>query len=130
MPSGEEGIFHYDGKTLVSFKPKNEGLYRKTIEDKNQNLIFATRIHSVLFCNLSASNFNKVSFSNFPQPKELLNNSLTTILKDSEGNVWRASDYGNNIEDTLNGVWCYKVSHRLSHLRTFIFGPILRQQLF
>jgi len=50
------------------------------------------------------------SFSGFPQPKELLNNSLTNILKDKAGNIWMASDYGNSVGDTLGGAWCYKQS--------------------
>jgi ligand-binding sensor domain-containing protein len=50
------------------------------------------------------------SFSAFPQPKALLNNSLTAILKDKAGNIWMASDYGKFVGDTLGGVWCYKQS--------------------
>ena len=110
MPPGEEGICRYDGTTLVSFKPKNEGWFREIIEDKNGNLIFATRIHGVLSCDLSVSNFSELSFSNFPQPKELLNNSLTTILNDRSGNIWMACDYGKTVGDTLGGVWCYMPS--------------------
>ncbi len=50
------------------------------------------------------------SFSGFPQPKALLNNSLTAILKDKAGNIWMAYDYGKFVGDTLGGVWCYKQS--------------------
>jgi ligand-binding sensor domain-containing protein len=50
------------------------------------------------------------SFSGFPQPKALLNNSLTTILKDKAGNIWMASDYGKFVGDTLGGVWRYNPS--------------------
>jgi len=109
MPPGEEGICRYDGKSVVNFKPKNEGWFRKIIEDKDRNLLFATRIHGVLSCSLSG-NLSIASFSLFPQPKELLNNSLTNILKDKAGNIWMASDYGNFVGDTLGGVWCYKQS--------------------
>ena len=110
MPPGQEGICRYDGKTLLGFKPKHEGWFRKIIEDKNGNLVLATRIHGLLSCDLSSSNLSESSFSNFPQPKELLNNSLTNILKDHIGNIWIASDYGKNVGDTLGGVWCYKQS--------------------
>ncbi|KAA5536590.1 hypothetical protein F0919_02665 [Taibaiella lutea] len=110
MPPGQEGICRYDGSNLVSFKPQNEVWFRKIIEDKNKNLIFVTRIHGALFCDPAANNFGETSFSSFPQPKELLNNSLTTILKDNAGNIWMASDYGKDIGDTLGGVWCYRQS--------------------
>jgi ligand-binding sensor domain-containing protein len=109
MPPGEEGICRYDGKNLVNFKPKDEGWFRKIIEDKDGNLLFATRIHGVLSCTLSGD-MSMASFSGFPQPKELLNNSLTTIFKDKIGNIWMASDYGQFVGDTLGGVWCYKQS--------------------
>jgi streptogramin lyase len=110
MPPGEEGICRYDGKNVVNFKPKKEGWVRKIIEDKDRNLLFATRIHGVLSCNLSAGDVSTASFSGFPQPKALLNNSLTAILKDKAGNIWMASDYGQIVGDTLGGVWCYKPS--------------------
>ena len=110
MPPGMEGICRYDGKTLVNFKPKNEGWFRKIIEDKNRNLVFSTRIHGVLFCDLSAGAVTAASFSGFPQPKALLNNSLTTILKDKSGNIWMAADYGQRVGDTLGGAWRYTPS--------------------
>jgi ligand-binding sensor domain-containing protein len=112
MPPGEEGICRYDGKIVVSFKPKNEGWFRRIIEDQDGNLLFATRIHGVLSCNLSAGEISMASFSTFPQPKELLNNSLTAILKDKAGNLWMASDYGNSVGDTLGGMWCHKHSSK------------------
>jgi hypothetical protein len=66
MPPGEEGICRYDGKNVVSFKPKNEGWFRRIIEDQDRNLLFARRIHGVLSCNLSAGDVSLVSFSRFP----------------------------------------------------------------
>jgi Two component regulator propeller len=109
-PPGEEGICRYDGKNVVSFKPKKEGWFRSIIEGADGNLLFATRIHGVLFCNLSAGGVSMASFSAFPQPPALLNNSLTAILKDRSGKIWMASDYGTFVGDTLGGVWCYKPS--------------------
>ena len=108
MPPGEEGIIRYDGKTLENFKPMNESWFRKIIEDKNRNLIFATRKHGVLFCDLSTKKFSEASFVKYPQPKELLNGSLTTIVKDKAGEIWMASDYGKYVGDTLGGAWLYK----------------------
>jgi len=111
MPPGEEGICRYDGKTLEGFKPKNEGWFRMIIEDTSGDLLFATRHRGVLSCDLSVPDLSVALFVPFPQPKELLNNSLTAILKDRAGNIWIASDYGKYVGDTLGGVWCYKRSH-------------------
>ncbi|MFA6149942.1 MAG: two-component regulator propeller domain-containing protein [Chitinophagaceae bacterium] len=110
MLPGEEGICRYDGKTLQSFKPGQEGWFRKIIEDRNGNLIFATRKNGVLFCDLSADPISESSFLPFPQPPALLNNSLTTILKDKSGNIWVASAYGKNKGDTLGGAWYFNPS--------------------
>lgn len=38
-----EGIGFYDGKSLINFKPQDEGWIRTIIEDKNGTLLFATR---------------------------------------------------------------------------------------
>jgi ligand-binding sensor domain-containing protein len=127
MPPGEEGICNYDGKKLVHFKPENEGWFRKIIEDKNRNLLFATRIHGVLSCNLAAGNLTIASFSGFPQPPALLNNSLTSILKDKAGNIWMASDYGKQVGDTLGGVWCY---HQPSEASGKAFTKITTREVF
>ena len=127
MPPGEEGICRYDGKNLVNFKPKNEGWFRKIIEDQDRNLLFATRMHGVLSCNLSVGDLSMASFSGFPQPKALLNNSLTTILKDKAGNIWIASDYGKFVGDTLGGLWCYK---RSSETGENAFTKITTKEVF
>lgn len=107
MPPGEEGICRFDGKTLLSFKPRQEAWFRKIIEDQNGNLIFATRKNGLLFCDPSAEPLSESSFSTFPQPPALLNNSLTTLLKDKSGNIWMASAYGKNKGDTLGGAWYF-----------------------
>ena len=108
MPPGEEGICAFDGTNLVSFKPKKEGWFRTIIEDQDRNLLFATRIHGVLHYSVSSASPAIASFSEFPMPKDLLNNSLTTILKDRSGDIWMASDYGKDVGDTLGGAWCYR----------------------
>lgn len=107
MPPGEEGICRFDGKTLLSFKPRQEGWFRRIIEDQNGNLIFATRKNGVLFCDLSEGPVSESSFVPFFQPIALLNNSLTTLLKDKSGNIWIASAYGKNKGDTLGGAWYF-----------------------
>ena len=127
MPPGEEGICRYDGKTLKSFKPKNEGWFRSILKDKNGNLLFATRIHGVLFCDLSIYNLSIASFTDFPQPKDLLDNSLTAILIDKADNIWYASDYGNYIGDTLGGLWFHGQSSEAGEKS---FTKITNQEIF
>lgn len=110
MPPGEEGICRFDGKTLLSFKPKKEVWFRKIIEDQHGNLIFATRKSGVLFYKLSEDTISESSFIPFPQPPALLNNSLTTLLKDRTGHIWMASAYGKSKGDALGGAWYYNPS--------------------
>ena len=98
MPPGYEGFCRYDGKMIQSFKPKNEGWFRKVIESRNGNLLLATRHFGVW-------SYDGKSFNDYSQPKDLVNGSLNAILEDKAGNLWIASDYGKNIDDTLGGLW-------------------------
>ena len=98
MPPGNEGFCRYDGKTIESFRPKDEGWIRKVIESKNGDLLLATRHYGVW-------SYDGESFSEYSQPKELINGSLSSILEDKAGNLWVASDYGNTAGDTLGGLW-------------------------
>jgi len=98
MPPGNEGFTRYDGRKLERFKPKNEGWIRNVIESKNGNLLLATRHYGVW-------SYDRKSFNDYPQPGELVKPSLSYILEDKAGNLWIASDYGNNLGDTLGGLW-------------------------
>jgi ligand-binding sensor domain-containing protein len=103
MPPGNEGICRYDGKKIESFKPRNEGWIRNVVESKNGNLLFATRHYGIW-------TYDGKSFTDYSQPKELLNNSLSAILEDTSGNLWIASSYGNDLGDSLGGLWYSTVS--------------------
>lgn len=107
MPPGYEGFCRYDGKTIVSFKPKQEGWIRNVIESKNGNLLLATRHFGVWSYDASQNEgFGQgKTFNNYTQPKELINGSLNAILEDKAGNLWVASDYGKYRGDTLGGLW-------------------------
>lgn len=100
MPPGMEGICRYDGKTLVSFKPENEGWIRNIIETKNGDLLFTTRRKGV--CRYDGKNFTYVT-----HPKGVIPSSMMSCLEDSKGNTWYTSDYGKQINDTLGGLWKY-----------------------
>lgn len=112
MPPGYEGFCRYDGKTLESFNPKNEGWIRNVIESKNGNLLLATRHYGVW-------TYDGKSFSDYMQPKELINGSLNYILEDHAGDLWVASDYGNNMGDTLGGLWHSNISASNTTAKTF-----------
>jgi len=98
MPPGYEGLCRYDGKMIQSFKPKNEGWFRKVIESKNGYLLLATRHFGVW-------SYDGKSFNDYSQPKELIMGSLNAILEDHAGKLWIASDYGKNLGDSLGGLW-------------------------
>jgi len=59
----------------------------------------------VYYYDLFAEKSDEKKFSIFSKPQELMNNSLTDIIKDKAGNIWFASDYVKDIGDTLRGVW-------------------------
>ncbi|MBI3232688.1 MAG: hypothetical protein HYZ42_01365 [Bacteroidetes bacterium] len=103
MLPGNEGFCRYNGKMIESFKPKNEGWIRNVVQSKNGNLLLATRHYGIW-------TYDGESFTDYSHPKELLNNSLSEILEDKEGNLWVASSYGNDLGDTLGGLWYSTVS--------------------
>jgi len=100
MPPGMEGLCRYDGKTLVSFKPENEGWIRNIIESKNGDLLFTTRRKGV--CRYDGKNFTYIT-----HPKGVIPSSMMSCLEDTKGNTWFTSDYGKQINDTLGGLWKY-----------------------
>lgn len=98
MPPGFEGFCRFDGKTIQSFKPKNEGWYRQVIESRNGDLLLVTRRYGIW-------SYDGKTFSDYSQPQDLVKGSLNAILEDKAGNLWVASDYGKDPGDTLGGLW-------------------------
>ena len=94
-----EGIFRFDGKTVENFKPKDEGWIRAISEDKNGNILFATRHYGV--CSYDGNSFTYISKSS----QGMVNGLMMATLEDSAGNMWFASDYGSELNDTVGGVW-------------------------
>ena len=99
-PMAFEGICLYDGQTLENFKPGNETWIRGIIEEKNGNILFATRHNGV--CRYDGKAFAYISES-----KGMVIGSLMSCLEDRSGNKWFGSDYGNVLNDTVGGVWRY-----------------------
>lgn len=49
----------------------------------------------------------------------MVKGSLSAILEDKAGDLWIASDYGNNIGDTLGGLWHSNTSVTNATEKTF-----------
>lgn len=99
-PMAFEGICRYDGMALENFKPGNETWIRAITEDKNGNLLFATRHNGV--CRYDGKTFAYISES-----KGMVKGSMMSCLKDRSGNEWFGSDYGTRLNDTVGGAWRY-----------------------
>jgi ligand-binding sensor domain-containing protein len=98
MPPGYEGLIKYDGKALTRYLPQGEGWFRNIVKSKNGNLLLATRHFGVW-------SYNGSTFSDYPQPDQLIEGSLNAIWEDKAGELWVASDYGKDKGDTLGGLW-------------------------
>lgn len=99
-PMAFEGICRYDGKSIRNFKPKNARWIRNIIEEQNGNILFATRNNGV--CSYDGKTFNYVT-----QSHGMVNGSMMGCLQDRSGDIWFASDYGAELNDSVGGAWRY-----------------------
>lgn len=99
-PMAFEGIARYDGSSLENFRPENENWIRNIIQDKDGSILFATRHYGV--CSYDGKNFKFITDS-----KGWAKQSMMAILEDRKGNLWFASDYGKELNDTVGGAWRY-----------------------
>lgn len=95
-PMAFEGICLYDGKSLVSFKPKDEGWIRNILEDKNGNIWFGTRHYG-------ACRYDGKSFTYFTEKEDIGN----PMLEDKSGNLWFAGGEKLNTVQSDGGIWRY-----------------------
>lgn len=98
MPPGGEGVCHYDGKSITRFKPNGNGWIRTILEDKNGNLLLATRHYGV--CRYDGKNL-----TNLTEKAGINNSSVTSILEDMAGNIWIATELGSGQLGEEGGVW-------------------------
>ena len=119
-PRAFEGICFYDGKKLTNFKPKNQQWIRKIVEAKNGNLFFATRQAGICYYDPSSKQTDGKSFNFIAAPPKFIKGSLTNMLVDKAGNIWIASDYGNDPGDTLGGVWLSNIEANKIDEKKFI----------
>jgi streptogramin lyase len=99
-PMAQEGIIRYDGKFLENWKPQNEGWIRNITQDKKGDILFATRHHGA--CSYNGKNFTFISNS-----LGVVYNSMMISFEDKAGNLWFASDYGTELNDSVGGAWRY-----------------------
>lgn len=97
-PMAFEGIGFYDGKSLINFKPQDEGWIRTIIEDKIGTILFATR-------HIGMITYDGKNFTNFFEPQNIRKDLINTVLVDSKGNIWYGSDYTNDKDVTTGGIW-------------------------
>ena len=101
-PMALEGIIRYDGKSIRNFKQtKNVRWVRNITQEKNGNILFATRSNGVC-------RYDGKAFTYITPPPGLVNDYMMGYLEDRSGNTWFASDYGTALNDTVGGVWRYK----------------------
>lgn len=99
-PMAFEGIARYDGTALENFRPENETWIRNIIQDKDGSILFATRHYGV--CSYDGKDFKFITDS-----KGMAKQSMMAMLEDKKGNLWFASDYGKELNDTVGGAWRY-----------------------
>ena len=97
-PMAFEGMVFYDGKSLINFKPQDEGCVRKITDDKNGTLLFSTR-------HIGMISYDGKNFTNFSEQKKIKKDLINTVLADSKGNIWYGSDYTNDNDVTTGGLW-------------------------
>ncbi len=97
-PMAFEGLCLYNGKSLTKVKLKNENWIRKITEDKNGNILIATR-------RIGLITYDGKNLSDIPKPAELKNSELFYVLTDSKENIWFGSDYINDNDVTTGGFW-------------------------
>lgn len=97
-PMAFEGICRYNGKSITNYKPQNARWIRNIIEDKNGDILFATRSNGV--CRYDGSGFDYIT-----QLQGMVKGSMMGCLQDRSGNIWFASDYGTELNDSIGGAW-------------------------
>ncbi len=97
-PMAFEGICRFDGKSVTNFRPKNVEWIRNIMEDKNGSLIFVTRT-------IGTIRYSDSGFSESFKPLKLRNDLMHCGFVDSKGNDWYTSDYLDDKDFTVGGVW-------------------------
>ncbi|MFL5753029.1 MAG: two-component regulator propeller domain-containing protein, partial [Bacteroidia bacterium] len=100
MPPGMEGLCRFDGKSLTSYKPNGNGWIRTIIEEKNGDLLLATRHYGVC-------RYDGKIFTNISEQGGINRSSVWSVLKDRAGNIWMGTELGSGQMDEDGGLWCF-----------------------
>ncbi|SMC42334.1 ligand-binding sensor domain-containing protein [Moheibacter sediminis] len=95
-PIAEEGIIRYDGKSITSTKPNNDGWIRYMLEDKNGHIWFSGR-HNGVF------RYDGQEFKMFTEKT----NIGSAIFRDKIGNIWFDGGEKINSIESIDGLWRY-----------------------
>jgi ligand-binding sensor domain-containing protein len=98
MMPGSEGISRFDGTTLENFKPYNENWVRAVLEDRNGNLLFATRHMGIL-------RYDGQTFTNITKKAGIDNGSVWSMVEDRSGNIWIGTENGSGQLGEDGGLW-------------------------
>ena len=96
-----EGIYRFDGSTIVNFRPNNEGWFRGLLEDKDGNIWIGRRDKGVC-------RYDGKTFTNVLQNGIFDSCTVSEIRQDKLGNIWFATEAGEvSKRETEGGVWRY-----------------------
>lgn len=95
-PFAMEGVIHFDGKSLSSFKPNGDGWIRCMVRDKTENIWFGGRGYGNFI-------YDGKKFMNFAEKIGIGN----PIMVDSSGNIWFNGNEKRSTVENEGGIWCY-----------------------
>jgi ligand-binding sensor domain-containing protein len=96
-----EGLCHYDGKSLINYKPKDETYFWGLLEDKTGKIWVGGRNKGV-FC------YDGKTFTNVLQHGQFDSSMAGSIIQDKSGNLWFGTEAGDpSKRETEGGVWRY-----------------------
>jgi ligand-binding sensor domain-containing protein len=99
-PMAFEGICQLSGHILTNFKPNNETWIRSISENKKGDILFVTR-------HVGLVSYDGNVFTAIYKPEKLKADEMNAGLVDRNENVWFTSDYVNDNDFSVGGVWRY-----------------------
>jgi len=95
-PIAEEGVIHFDGKSITASKPNGDGWIRYMLKDKNGTIWFGGRNHGNFI-------YNGKEFTNFTEKVGIGN----PVLIDKSGNIWFNGEEKLTTIESEGGIWRY-----------------------
>ena len=92
-PFAEEGVIHFDGKSVINSKPNGDGWIRYMVSDKMGDIWFSGRLNGVF----------RYDGKNFRSFTEKINIG-SAIFVDKTGNIWFDGGEKNGSIESINGI--------------------------